>query len=142
MNEKARVIFSPILMAGNHLSGWKPVVISRTKGTRWNDILKVEKKKFKKDDQEFEIERRVFPQFVLYSNQSAWMTQFIFGWELDRLSRFLREKYPNRRFLMLLGNSAPQKLMTTFIKPPQPKKLLAVEKLKSHFGCGICMDSL
>ena len=47
MNEKARVTFSPILVAGKHLSGWKPVVISRTKGTRWNDILKVEKKKFK-----------------------------------------------------------------------------------------------
>ena len=113
-NEKCRVTFSPILVAGKHLSGWKPVVISRTKGTRWNDILKVEKKKFKKDDQEFEIERRVFPHCVLYSNQSAWMTQFIFGWELDRLSRFLREKYPNRRFLMLLDNAPPHQSSKTY----------------------------
>ena len=28
MNEKARVTFSPILVAGSHLIGWKPVVIS------------------------------------------------------------------------------------------------------------------
>jgi len=59
MNEKSRVTFSPVLVAGNHLVGWKPLIIS--KGTRWNNILKIEKKKFKKDDQEFELERRVFP---------------------------------------------------------------------------------
>ena len=106
-NEKARVTFSPILVAGEHLIGWKPLVISRTKGTRWNNIIKVEKRKFKKDNQEFELERRVFPHCVLYSNQTAWMTQFIFEWELDRLSRFLREKYPRRKYLLLLDNAPP-----------------------------------
>ena len=59
------------------MSGWKPLTISRTKGTRWKDILKVEKRKFKKDEEEFELERRVFPHCVLYSNHSAWMTQYI-----------------------------------------------------------------
>ena len=64
MNEKSRITFSPILVAGAHLIGWKPSIISRTKGTRWKDILKVEKRKFKKDEEEFELERRVFPHCV------------------------------------------------------------------------------
>ena len=58
------ITFSPILVAGEHLSGWKPLTISRTKGTRWKDTLKVEKRKFKKDEEEFELERRVFPHCV------------------------------------------------------------------------------
>ena len=64
-NEKARITLAPILVAGAHLDGWKPVVISRTKGTKWKDIIKVEKKKFKKYDEEIEIERRIFPNCVL-----------------------------------------------------------------------------
>ena len=64
-NQKARITLAPILVAGAHLDGWKPVVISRTKGTKWKDIIKVEKKKFKKYDEEIEIERRIFPNCVL-----------------------------------------------------------------------------
>ena len=114
MNEKSRVTFSPVLVAGDHLVGWKPLLISRSKGTRWNNILKIEKKKFKKDDEEFELERRVFPHCVLYSNKSAWMTQYIFSWELDRLSRFLREKHPGRKHLFLLDNAGPHKSSKTY----------------------------
>ena len=104
-NTKARVTFAPIIAAGEHLHNWKPVFISKTKGTRWKNVLKVEKRKFKKDEIEFEIERRIFPHCVLYSNQSAWMTKYIFGWECDRLSNFLRVNHPNRKFLLLLDNA-------------------------------------
>ena len=107
MNEKQRVTIAPVIAAGKHLIGWKPVVISRTKGTRWSNLVKIEKKKFKTDDGEIELERRVFPHCILYSNSSAWMTKLIFSWELDRLSTFLRKKYQNRRFLLLLDNASP-----------------------------------
>ena len=113
-NEKARITFAPILVAGAHLDGWKPVVISRTKGTKWKDIIKVEKKKFRKDDEEIEIERRIFPHCVLYSNTTAYMTQFVFSWELDRLSAGLRLKHPNRRFLLLLDNATSHRSSKTY----------------------------
>ena len=96
------------------MSGWKPLIISRTKGTRWKDTLKVEKRKFKKDEEEFELERRVFPHCVLYSNHSVWMTQYIFCWELDRLSQFLRKKHGNQRFLLLLDNAPPHVSSKTY----------------------------
>ena len=59
-NQKARITLAPILVAGAHLDGWKPVVISRTKGTKWKDIIKVEKKKFKKYDEEIELRDEFF----------------------------------------------------------------------------------
>ena len=92
-------------MANGLLPDWKPVFISRTKGTRWQNLIKVEKKNFKKNDgSEIEIERRVFESFVLYANKTAWMTQYIYQWECQRLSQFLRKKYPNRKFLLLVDN--------------------------------------
>ena len=83
----------------------------------WKDIIKVEKKKFRKDDEEIEIERRIFPHCVLYSNTTAGMTQFVFSWELDkkfRLSAYLRLKHPNRRFLLLLDNATSPRSSKTY----------------------------
>ena len=113
-NQKARVTLAPIISATGHLNGWKPAVVSRTKGTRWQNVIKVEKKKFKKDSEEIEIERRIFPHCVLYSNRSAWMTTCIFTWECDRLSAYLRLKYPNRRFLLMLDNATCHRSQKTY----------------------------
>ena len=47
------------------------------------------------------LTRRIFPEFVLYSNDKAWSNQYIWEWEAQRLSAFLKKKYPGRKIALL-----------------------------------------
>ena len=78
-------------------------------------MIKLETKKIKKPDgSEFILERRVFDHFCLYNNSKAWMTGELFQWEMERLSNYLKIKFPNQRFLLALDNASSHKIPQKF----------------------------
>ena len=101
-NEKQRFTFCPLVCSGPRLDGWKPYVISKCQGSRWCDRkFEIERKTFHKNGEAFELTRRIFPGFVVYSNAKAWSNQYIWEWEAQRLSIFLKKNYPGRRMALL-----------------------------------------
>ena len=73
----------------------------------WVQNGAIENSKFKKktfldkNGSEIEITRRVYEHFVLYSNTRAWSNMFIWQWEAERLSLFLKKNYPSRKVALL-----------------------------------------
>ena len=78
------------------------MVISKLKGTRWANQLRVETKKIVKDSVEYNLERRHFPNFVLYTNKKAWMTAELFQWEMERLALHLKKNHPGKRYCIII----------------------------------------
>ena len=107
--EKSRFTYAPVLAVHSPLAGFKPMVISKLKGTRWANQLRVETKKIVKDSVEYNLERRHFPNFVLYTNKKAWMTAELFQWEMERLALHLKKNHPGKRFCILLDNCSSHK---------------------------------
>ena len=93
-----------MICSGSRLIGWKPYIISKCMGTKWCDRkYEVEKKTFlNKNGDEIEITRRVYEHFILYSNSRAWSNMYIWQWEAERLSLFLKKNYPSRRVALLV----------------------------------------
>ena len=86
------------------------MVISKVKGTRWSNQIRVETKKIQSETGEITLERRHFPTFVLYSNRKAWMTSELFAWEMERLALHLKKKQPGKKYAILLDNCSSHKL--------------------------------
>ena len=84
--EKCRFTYAPVLAVNGPLAGFKPMIISKVKGTRWADQVRVETNKIVKDSVEYTLERHHFPTNVLYTNKKAWMTGDLFPWEMERLA--------------------------------------------------------
>ena len=63
---------------------------------------KLRKKFLDKNGDEMEITRRVYEHFILYSNSRAWSNMYIWQWEAERLSLFLKKNYPSRRVALLV----------------------------------------
>ena len=84
MHQLKKVRYAPVLAVDGPLAGYKPMVISIVKGSRWANQLRVETKKIEKDSVEYNLERRHFPNFILYTNKKAWMTADLFIWEMER----------------------------------------------------------
>ena len=92
-----------MVCSGSQLRGWKPVIISKCMGTKWCDRkFEIQKKAFlDKNGSEIEITRRVYEHFVLYSNTRAWSNMFIWQWEAERLSLYLKKNYPSCKVALL-----------------------------------------
>ena len=108
-NKVDREKSAPVLAVDGPLAGFKPMVISKVKATRWANQVRVETKKIVKDSEEYTMERRHFPTFILYSNSKAWMTADLFGWEMERLSLYLAKKHPGKRFGVFMDNCSAHK---------------------------------
>ena len=54
--EKCRFTYAPVLAVNGPLAGFKPMIISKVKGTRWADQVHVETKKIVKDSVEYTLE--------------------------------------------------------------------------------------
>ena len=79
-------------------------------GTLWcSKKFQVEAKKIQTEGEIIEIKRRVFDEFVLYSNNRAWMTSVIFALEMKRLSKFLKTHFPGEKFCLLVDNCPSHK---------------------------------
>ena len=85
------------------------MVISKVKGSRWANQIRVETKKIEKDSVEYNLERRHFPNFILYTNKKAWMTADLFIWEMERLALHLKKNHPGKRFCILMDNCSSHK---------------------------------
>ena len=107
--EKCRFTYAPVLAVNGPLAGFKPMIISKVKGTRSADQVRVETKKIVKDSVEYTLERRHFPTYVLYTNQKAWMTGDLFQWEMERLALYLKKNHPGKRFGILMDNCSSHK---------------------------------
>ena len=107
--EKCRFTFAPVLAVHGPLAGFKPMIISKVKGTRWANQLRVETKKIVTDSGEYNLERRHFPSYVLYSNSKAWMTADLFIWEMERISTFLKKNHPGKNLCILTDNCSSHK---------------------------------
>ena len=107
--EKCRFTFAPVLAVHGPLAGFKPMIISKVKGTRWANQLRVETKKIVTDSGEYNLERRHFPSYVLYSNSKAWMTADLFIWEMERISTFLKKNHPGKKYCILMDNCSSHK---------------------------------
>ena len=107
--EKCRFTYAPVLAVHGPLAGFKPMVISKVKGTRWANQLRVETKKIVTDSGEYNLERRHFPTYVLYSNSKAWMTADLFIWEMERISAFLKKNHPGKKYCILMDNCSSHK---------------------------------
>ena len=107
--EKCRFTYAPVLAVNGPLVGFKPMIISKVKGTRWADQVRVETKKIVKDSVEYTLERRHFPTYVLYTNTKAWMTGDLFQWEMERLALYLKKNHPGKRFGILMDNCSSHK---------------------------------
>ena len=121
--QKQRFTFSPILRCGPHLPNWKPMIISKIKGARWSNLVKLETKTIEKaDGSEFTLERRVFiseNQFYILCKfrHSQFLSISIVWeiWEIMRNSQFLGisivweiwEIMRNSQFFGLLNSSTP-----------------------------------
>ena len=66
------------------------------------------------DGSEITLERREFDKFCLYSNAKAWMTSMLFQWEAERLSTYLKLKFPNTKFLLVVDNASAHKIPQSF----------------------------
>ena len=155
-HEKCRFTYAPVLAVNGPLVGFKPMVISKVKGTRWANQLRVETKNIVTDSGEYTLERRHFPTYVLYSNKKAWMTTDLFIWEMERLSSYLKKNHPGKCYGILMDNCSSHKRIefenlkiiyfpkcTTGIMQPldlavfavvksKYRKLLAQQKLFDH----------
>ena len=85
--------------------GFKPMIISRV--GRINFEWK--QKKIATDSGEYNLERRHFPSYVLYSNSKAWMTADLFIWEMERISSFLKKNHAGKNFCILMDNCSSHK---------------------------------
>ena len=127
--------------------------ISRLKGVRWGHS-KLEKKITKKmDGTEIVLERRIFDTFVLYNNSKAWMTSYLFDWEMERLAYYLKKQFPQKKFIMLLDNATSHtktkydNLDFVFLEPGttgilQPLDRCVFAVLKSKYRCWLAEEKL
>ena len=92
-------------------------VVTHGKGSKWTGGGKLKseaapnpsydnKKPESPDNQRYVmIEYRDFASFRLYNSPSAWMTLPIFTIEMKRLSKFLDDNYPGRKYVLFLDNA-------------------------------------
>jgi len=111
---KERFTFTPVITPFGPLESFSPSIILRGQASKWNKAPRkqselVENPNFDKNKpiseknlQYHEVSYRDFPDFRCYWNSSAWMTRQILSIELRRLSKFLKKKYPNQRYLLYL----------------------------------------
>ena len=111
-NEKVRFTFCGLICSGK-FEGWKPAYISKCQGSKWdNRQSTVETKRFKNETGDYiEIKRRIFRNFVVYSNSRAWMNSHVWTWEGERLSIFIQKKYPGRKMCLLVDNCPSHKMI-------------------------------
>ena len=53
--------------------------------------------------------RKEYDSFITYYSKTSWMNSSIWSWEMHRLHRHLRAKYPGRKFALLLDNVGSHK---------------------------------
>ncbi|CAG5113779.1 Oidioi.mRNA.OKI2018_I69.chr2.g7869.t1.cds [Oikopleura dioica] len=118
---KERYTLIPYCTPFGHVVDFKPAVISKCQGSKWEGAGKKIKKKFRdptfdatkpsssKNQEFFEIEYRSFENFILYWNPSAWMTRQIMIAEVYRLSLHLKSKSPSKKYLVMMDNCSSHK---------------------------------
>jgi hypothetical protein len=111
---KERFTFTPVITPFGPLESFSPSKILRGQASKWNKAPRkqselVENPNFDKNKpiseknlQYHQVFYRDFPDFRYYWNSSAWMTRQILSIELRRLSKFLKKKDPNQRYLLYL----------------------------------------
>ena len=83
-----------------------------TKATKWTiRPLRVEEKNVTFNGNNITLQRREYDTFVMYYSKTSWMNSSIWGWEMQRLSKHLRAKYPSRKFALLLDNVGSHKIV-------------------------------
>ena len=90
----------------------KPAFITDTKATKWTiRPLRVEHKDVMFNGNNVQLLRKEYDTFVMYYSKKSWMNSSIWGWEMQRLSRHLRAKYPSKKFALLLDNVGSHKIV-------------------------------
>ena len=83
-----------------------------TKATKWTiRPLRVEDKNVTFNGNNITLQRREYDTFVMYYSKTSWMNFSIWGWEMQRLSKHLRAKYPSRKFALLVDNVGSHKIV-------------------------------
>ena len=73
--------------------------------TRWtHEPLKTETKTVQYKGSNYEMLRKEYSNFVTYYRLKSWMNTPHFEWEMSRLSDFLKKKFPNSKYCMILDN--------------------------------------
>ena len=103
-DSRFRITFGPVVQFAKKL-GFKPCFIIPVKQTRWtHKPLKTETKTVQYNGSNYEMLRKEYLNFVTYYRQKSWMNTPHFEWEMSRLSDFLKKKFPNSKYCMILDN--------------------------------------
>ena len=108
-DSKKRITFLPTIQFNRHL-GLKPAFIIDSKATKWTiRPLRVEHKNVIFNGNNITLLRKEYDSFVTYFSKTAWMNSSIWEWEMQRLHKHLRAKYPGRTFGLMLDNVGSHK---------------------------------
>ena len=96
-DSKKRITLCPTIQFNKRL-GLKPAFITDTKATKWTiRPLRVEHKNVTFNGNNITLLRKEYDAFVMYYSKTSWMNSSIWGWEMQRLSKHLRAKYPSKK---------------------------------------------
>ena len=109
------------------------------KQTRWtHKPIKVETKTVKYKGNDYQMLRKEYSNFVTYYRAKPWVNTPLYEWEMARFADFLKKKFPNSKYCLILDNVRShsniqfQNLKMVFLPPQSTASLQPLDT--SIFG--------